>query len=340
MSRNMFGLYSPVRRRLAERDTADDFDIEANKLNEILGVGAVVEGEDDDLDPPHPDDPDPPDGWSPTPHTPHLDPGVVDVALVPVDQTPRPELVTDMPANVLVVRDVRRDLELQAIQAALAPLLVQADAFVVTDAASCVAGEVLFDQLRRGEQQIHDNCDPDCGRAHVVWQGLTAQRRLALEVITPRRERINTTVATWKAAERAREAAADRERERLAQLEQRQEAERNAKVAERQGDAQTATQIRQEAATAPPPALPATRSAVPNTGLTTGRRLQQCQVDDLPALLKAIGDRTLKEFDAALLAALQPLLNAQARALAKAPAEFATRYPGCRVHVVPRLAGR
>lgn len=248
-----------------------------------------------------------------------------------------PDVVTDMPANVIVVRDPQKDAQLAVIVAGLQPVRVEADALEVVDAVTCARGEVLFDLLRQGELAISENCDQDCDRAHKVWKGLTEQRAAPLTPTAATRKLLGERVAAWKVAQKQREDAAQREAEAKARQEVVAAAQREAEKLVKQGHMQAAAQVVQEARTAPAPLVPARPTAVPSTGRTSTRQPWVCELVDWSTLRAAIGKGDYPEFEAALIAALQPLLNAQAKVL---QGELGKRYPGTEGRRKPGLAGR
>lgn len=254
---------------------------------------------------------------------------------------PAVEMVSEIPRNVLVVRDAKKDEQLAAIVEVLTPVVVKANAWQVTDTGSCADGEALFDVLRRGEQSISANCDEDCDRAHKVWKGLTEQRGTALTPVAEVRKALGDRIAAWRADQKAREDHEQRERERKAREEQEAAANREAKAALAAGDTATAAQILTEARTTATAPVPRAASALPSTGKTTTREKWIGEWDatagGLPALLKAIGDRDVTEFDEALGACLLPLLTRLAPTL---KGELGKKYPGVKGVKKPGLAGR
>lgn len=215
-------------------------------------------------------------------------------------------------------------------------IIALADALQVTDAASWHQGIDYFDLLRSFETGIDAHYRPHIKRAHEAWNGLTTELRTLMQPINQARSNLGDRCATWRAAENQREKAEQQRLERLAREEQQLAATRAAVQAERAGEPETAKQILEEAKTAPLPIV-AHQSTVPTSTKATTPMRWMCNVTDLPALLKAIGEGQFPEFHAPILEALQPLLNAQAKTL---KGELGKRYPGTEGRQKPSTAGR
>ncbi len=247
--------------------------------------------------------------------------------ITPADVEPSELVVTSLvPARATLTLKAQSD-----------DLVPQALALQVTDRDTCVAGELCFDALRAIEQGIHAHYDPHCDRAHKLWKGLTDERGGYLKPVEDARRVLGDRIAAWKLAEQQREQREQREREERARLEQQEATKRAAQQAVQSGDVNGAVEILAEARTLPAPIVPAAPTSVPSTGRTVTRATWIAEISDLPALLKAIGDRTLTEFDDAIREALQPLLNRQATVL---KGELGKRYPGCEGRQRAKLAGR
>lgn len=262
-------------------------------------------------------------------------------AAAPLDVPPATrELVTiGEPGNdqVLVQSSLERAASTLAMVEESNRVIPQAEALVVTDAASCALGEDLFDILRTFETVIHAHYDPHCDRAHKVWKGLTDERGAHLKPIEVTRTALGERVAIWRSEQKRVEQAEQRRLEDAAREDQRTTAAREAARALEAGDVATAQTIIEEAKTAPLPVVAAPRSALPRTGKTTTREPWKGYIVDWPALRAQIGRGECPEFDELLQEALQPILNRQATTL---KGELGKRYLGTEGRQKPTLAGR
>jgi hypothetical protein len=254
-----------------------------------------------------------------------------------------PATVLDFPpARTIQSLELRATVE-PTLVAESTPIIEQAAALVVTDAATCLRGKQLFETLRSFEQAALAHFTPDCDLAHKLWKSLTDKRGAVVKPIEAARKALGDRVARWELEEERRAQAEQRERERLAAEEQDQAAKRAAKQALQAGDVEQAAEILTEARTAPRPSVPAAPSSIPVTAGTGKRKTWRAEIPDLDALITAIaarndkGERTMKEFDAVIADALMPSLHRQATTLKGA---LGDRYPGTRGVEKASLAGR
>lgn len=215
-------------------------------------------------------------------------------------------------------------------------IIALADALQVTDAASWQLGIDYFDLLRSFENGIDEHYRPHIKRAHAAWDGLTSELREFVQPIKTSRTGLGERCANWKAADHQREQDEKRRLEAIARADQLAAAERAAEQARREGDADAAKQIVEEARTAPTPIV-RTGYVSPTSSKAVTKLKWMANVVDLPLLLAAIGRGEFPEFHAPILEALQPLLNHQATTL---KGELGKRYPGTEGRQKPSTAGR
>lgn len=281
-----------------------------------------------------------PDEVHPEPDTPMEPIATVATRVLGFRQAPAPPVVRDIetlePGSANLVTTLEQAAVTLAVVEQSTGLIAQATALQVVDADSWLRGIDIFDILRSMEKTISDHYDQHVKRAHAVWNGLTAERRLHLQPVEIARAALGDRCAIWKAAEDRREREEKLRLERLAREEQQLAAARAAVQAERAGEPETAKEILEEARTAPLPAV-AFHSSVPTSSKATTPLRWKCYFTDLPALLKAIGEGQFPEFHEAIQETLQPLLDAQVKTL---KGELGKRYPGTEGRQKPSTAGR
>lgn len=319
-------------RELVRSEMADEQD----RLARVFGFGAT----DDEPPDPEPEPPDPEPEPVPVPNEPRM------TAIERVNEFLRPARTLLAP-SVVEVALVPRDPGTVSLEerATINPTLVEESADFVTaahrmlivDAETCARGDQVFDVLRGFEQDAHAYYDPDCQRAHALWKSLTDKRGVVLKPLETARQALGEKVATWKAAEKRRETEEQAALERQAREEHQLAAARAAVQAERAGDPEVAKEILAEAKTAPLPIIPRGPSRVPPSSTSVLKEPWKAGIIDLPALLKAIGDRQVTEFDADIAALLLPKLNQQVKTL---KGEIGKRYPGVEGRKGAQLAGR
>lgn len=213
----------------------------------------------------------------------------------------------------------------------------QAETWEVVDADTCLAGERMFDRMRRLEQDAHTDYDEEAGILHATWKRWTDARGLWTNRIEALRKQLGERIASWKLAQLQREEQAQRARELAAREEDLRVAKAEAAVLVAQGQVAAATTVLQEAAHAPLPVLPKPQSQVAKSGTSSLRQPYVATIEDWPLLRTAIGCGDYPEFDTAIQEAILPLLQAQAKTL---KTELGKRYVGVVGRIKPSLAGR